>query len=138
MANELVIGDLFMKAQLSAASAVTTAATGGIWLEAAPPGTTGQWAIFQMQAPGNDQMVVGSARIMVSPLYQVAAVAQVNDYGSLQALADAIDNTLHGLQAAQDGYVVTSVRENLFALPIKEGTIQYRKLGGFYRLYIQQ
>jgi len=138
MANELVIADLFLVATLAASSTLATDATGGIWSAAAPAGTTGKWVIFQMQSPGTDQMVVGSARLMVAPLYQVVAVGQVNDFGSLQTVADAIDAALHGVNGTQSGYAVHSVRENPLALIVTEGTIQYRKLGGLYRLYIQQ
>ena len=100
--------------------------------------STFPYIVFQLQSPGSDLMVVGTARVWVPLLYTVRGIAQGRSYGgNLASIADRIDALLHGKQADVSGGRVQSYRERPFRLPERTSEIDYRHLGGEYRILTQ-
>lgn len=89
--------------------------------------------IFQFQG-GEDVRGVGTARVMVSGVWLVRAVDELESYNDLGSIADAIDGRLHG--AAGNG-VIGCVREAPYQRIESEDGVEYRHLGGLYRIYVQ-
>lgn len=98
----------------------------------APPGAVSPWVVFNYQS-GNDVRGVGPTRIMVSTLYQVKGVGQVDGFGPLKPIADRIDALMQGASGVVvDGQVLLCVRQNPVAyVEVNEGR-QFRHLGGLY------
>lgn len=140
MANELIVGQTFLVQQLAGSSAVTTAAPGGIWDELVPLESSGDGVVsvlFHLQSPGADFIITGGYRLMTEPLYLVAAVGRVLADDLLQPAADALDNALHQADVTLAGRRVTCLREQPWKDVQTDGTTEYRRVGGLYRLEIQ-
>lgn len=92
---------------------------------------------FTHQA-SSDVQGVGPHRIMVSALYTVRAVAVATSFASLEAIANRIDGVLQAASGAVvGGIVLACVRERPFVLVEPSQGVQYRQLGGIYRIWAQ-
>jgi hypothetical protein len=103
----------------------------------APQGSPQPVITYSLQAP-DDLMVVGEDRVWAAMLMLVTVSKATESTRSLMAIADEIDRRLHGADGvADDGRVISSVRQTLFhADEINDG-VQYRRLGGIYELLVQ-
>lgn len=108
----------------------------------APLASTWPCVVFQYQG-GHD---VGggtreSNRIMLDGLWVVKGIAQQESYGgTLKSIADRIDALLQnstGGAAGADGTVFAAVREQPFRLAEVDDGVEYRHLGGMYRIWGQ-
>lgn len=128
--NELPRGERFIYDRLVLAGLHPHSGT-------APTGTTEPYVVIQVQSPGNDLYVVGAYRLWTDPLFLVKAVAQTESWGTLTATADAIDTALHDQAGAvSGGTIFECVRERAFSMIENGGGVEYRHLGGFYRVRV--
>ena len=104
-----------------------------------PQGSAYPLIIFNHQG-GADARGVGVYRAFDNSLYQVKAVAQSESYSEATEIADAIDEALQGASGTADGgYIGPAVREQTLMLTeVGKGGIQYRSVGGLYRLAAQE
>ena len=103
----------------------------------APEGVAQPFIVYSQQSP-SDLMGVGPARIWASFLYLVKVSGQINSYLPLKATADAIDTALHGASGTvADGAILDCIRERPFSLVEVTNGVEWRHLGGLYRLKVQ-
>lgn len=95
--------------------------------------------LFSFQA-STDYFGVGSHRVMADNVYLVRAVAQSASYATVQAAADRIDALLHQVnnQTLDNGLMISCWRESIFKLAETAQGVQYRHLGGMYRVLTQE
>lgn len=138
-AVEITVAERWIYSVLAADGALTAAAPGGIHSELAPAGTAYPFVVFQWMG-ADDVYGTGATRIMVRPLYLVKAVGTGTSKIALETAARRVDALLHQKSniTLATGEVLASHREAPFSLATLENGIQYRHLGGLYRLYIQQ
>lgn len=100
----------------------------------APQGSAYPFVVFNHQG-GSDTLGVGAVRVLNSGLFQIKVVAQSDSYASGIAIADRIDEVLHGAAGSKDGaYIASCVREQAIMLIEQSNGIEYRHVGGLYRL----
>lgn len=103
----------------------------------APQGAPRPWLTYQLQAP-DDLMVVGEDRVWAAMLMLVTVGNQTESTRSLMAIADEIDRRLHGSDGiAEDGRIISSVRQTVFHADDLQDGVPYRRLGGIYELLVQ-
>jgi hypothetical protein len=101
----------------------------------AEQGATFPYVIVQLLSPGNDLIVVGSARIWSDMLWLVKAVNRGTSTAALEPIADRIDALLHAKSGTVVGGVVhVAVRERPHELPERTDGVDYVNLGGEYRV----
>lgn len=109
-----------------------------IYSYVAPTTATTPYVVFNAQSPGFDVMGVGTARVMLNCLYQVKVVVQDASFSTAKAAANRIDALLHGATGAPTGgEVLGCVREGPLAYAEVTDGIEYRHLGGLYRIWVQ-
>lgn len=87
---------------------------------------------------GSDVGAVGAIRIMLTGLWQIKAIVQADSFAPAKPIADRIDTLLHGAAGAvADGVILGCVREQPIAYVEVDNGLQYRHLGGLYRVYVQ-
>lgn len=147
MADELTRTAKWITDTLKADSTLTAviggdAATARIFGDVVPQGATFPCVRFDFVA-GRDVRggTLSSHRIMVSGLWLVRGIAEAEKYsGDLTTIADRIDACLRsstGGTAGSDGVVFSSIREEPFQLVENDNGIQWRHLGGVYRIATQ-
>jgi hypothetical protein len=99
---------------------------------AAPEGTTYPLIVFDLYS-GSDTMGVGPARILVDSRWMIKAVDRSQSFTNLKTIVDAIDNLLHGATPYANG-VLGAVREQPVQFVEEIDGVQYRYLGGIYRI----
>jgi len=93
------------------------------------------FVVFQFQG-GHDVAGVSAQRLMGQEVYLVKAVGRAASYADLKPVAKRIDELLHRQRGVTaDGTVWACVREQPFKNVYVENRIQYRQLGGLYRLF---
>jgi hypothetical protein len=129
------------------ADAALTALIGGsstprIYSDVVPQDATFPCVRFDYTA-GRDVRggTLASTRIMVSGLYLIRGIAQQKGYGgTLATIADRIDANFRassGGPAGSDGVVFSAVREEPFRMQENDNGVQWRHLGGIYRIHAQ-
>lgn len=94
--------------------------------------------VWQLQAPSTDVKAIGNIRIMVRPVYVVRVIGQGATWVPLSPIADAIDAALEGASGTVPGAEILGIsRVGPFALVETVNTVQYRHLGGQYRVPVQ-
>lgn len=123
-----------------AGDATLAAAVGGrIYSYVAPATAATPFVVFSAQSPGYDVMGVGTARVMLNSLYQVKVVVQDASFSTATTAAHRIDALLHGATGAPaGGRVLGCVREGPLAYAEVSDGIEYRHLGGLYRIWVQE
>lgn len=103
----------------------------------APKGALYPFVLYSHQG-SHDVRGVGPGRIMVSAVYQVKVVGQGASMAALTAAADRLDTLLQGASGAVvDGAVLMCVRESPLAYAEVDSGVQYRHLGGLWRILAQ-
>lgn len=139
---EQAMVDTWVEARLSdvavAASlnAINAGLSGRVFLDYAPKGTAWPVVIFQCQDPPRDVRGVGTSSVMIDTLYIVKTVAQVDEYAPLAPIASVLHAamTTSTGDAVGDGLVLTSVRNDQFSMVEVDEGIQFRHLGGVFRI----
>lgn len=134
---ETTLVDAWLYTKLSSDATITSLVAARIYGYTAPPTPTFPYIIFNHQGSA-DVSAVGGYRIFNSGVYQVKAVAQSTSAATAKTIADRIDTLLQrAYGTVTGGYVLGCVREQpLVYVEITNG-IQYRNLGGLYRIYVQ-
>lgn len=135
--NEVIRVNEWLYTVLAADSDVTDLVGTRIYDGLAPRGATYPVIIFNFLT-GSDVMAVGSIRVMNSGLYQVKAVAQATSYADVSPVADAIDSALHRASGSVgDGAILACRREQPIVYIEQVNDLQYRHMGGLYRIQVQ-
>jgi len=97
-----------------------------------------QFPFIRMQEQGShDVLGVGGVRILVPSLWLVRAITRGESFTPIQSVADAIDTQLQGRYNVINGsvYNLGGQRSSPFRLTEVDNGVQYRHLGGLYRLW---
>ncbi len=138
MANELAIAEQWLYETLSGDAQLAAAAVGGVWLDTAPSDTPYPYVTFQFIPGSQDLKTANAIRIWANTLWLVKATAKVGAHGALVTIANRIDAVLHlGTGTVGTGRVYWCERESPFSQPITENGVQYRQVGGLYRIRVQ-
>lgn len=134
---ETIRVDQWLYERLSGDSTLSGLVGGRIYSYLAPQDAALPFVVFSHQA-GHDVRGVGPARIMTSLVYQVKAVGQGHSFQQLKAIADRLDALLQGASGSVvDGTVLMCVREQPVEYVETDDGIQYRHLGGMWRIIAQ-
>ncbi len=129
----------FCVTTMKADSLLVASATGGVWQNVAPQGTTGPIALVGHQS-GIDSNTMNGVRLFNVKLLQLVAVGPSNNYGALAAIADRIDAIFKNVRnvGLSSGGVLSMTREQELAIdePLNNG-VPYSRLGGIYRVQLQ-
>lgn len=137
MSNEVVYVDKWLYGVLSGDATLTGLVGARIHAYQAPEGTAFPFVLYSFQG-GADVAVVGGIRIFNRGVYQVKAVGKGDTMGALQSIADRIDTLLQGASGSVTGGIILAcVREQPLAYAEIDNRIQYRHLGGLYRILVQ-
>lgn len=113
------------------------ASTGGrVYAEIIPEGVQLPAILFQRQG-GTDLPVFSGERI-ADFTYIVRVVAETSSTQQLEAAATAIDAALEQATGSEGGVTIGCVREAPFSLTEDVDGVQFRHLGGSYRVRAQK
>ena len=91
--------------------------------------------IYQLQSPGSDLSAL-EGRLWATPLYLVKVIGRVASWGTLAPIADDIDAALHKARGLVEGRRIEASRESPFSLIEHPDNVEFRHLGGLYRIRI--
>lgn len=135
MANELPAVSAWLTARLQAQAALS-----GVPLSDDEPGPQDLThpAVIWTWLGGADPPILGQ-RCFITGRYRVEAIAQVENYEALQALADAIDTALAGstgggVSQTFNGTIYHARREGPWRKAEAPNGVPYRRLGGIYHI----
>jgi hypothetical protein len=144
MADETTRVDVWLQGVLAGNSTLTAlvgAGTPRIHADRVPQGEPFPAVVHQLQGVVDVRTATSAARIMISGVWLVKGIVKAETYqGTLRSIADAIDALLEespGGAADTDGVVFASVREAPFRLAELDEGVEYRHLGGLYRIVAQ-
>lgn len=135
--------DQWVKAQLvlqaTALDALSTGLSTRIYLDVAPKDAVLPVIVYQCQDQPRDVRGVGTFTVMVDTLYLVKVISKGVDNATNADVAKVIHTAMTSSNGSSvgDGAVLTSVRERAFKLAEFESGVQYRHLGGIYRIQAQ-
>lgn len=141
MASELVAAEEFMRSQCVGNGALVTAVPGGFHSER-QHSTPGRFVYWTFQGGLPNTLGEHGIRILTHPLYLVRVVDKIGSYLPLQTAADLLDTVL--TSAAPFSYVLNGknytvqscIQERPFSLVDRYVDLEWRHLGGYYRLEI--
>ena len=144
MASETLGIDEWLIATLTGDGTLAGLVGARVFTEQAPIGTVFPCVVIRSIST-DDQMGSGQNRIMVTEQRLVEGVHQVQDFGSLRAIADRIDALLHLKPAAGSVIagswsgvtVLSSTRLRPSRLSEDIDGRHYRRLGGLYQINAQ-
>lgn len=136
---ETTLVESWLHTRLSTDAILTSQVSDRIYAYLAPARAATPFVVFNAQSPGFDVMGVGTARVMLNCLYQVKVVVQDASFAPAKDAADRIDTLLHGATGTPPGgQVLGCVREGPLAYAEVSDGIEYRHLGGLYRIWVQE
>lgn len=136
---ETTLVESWLYSRLSTDAALAAEVGNRIYAYVAPARTATPYVVFSAQSPGFDVMGVGTARVMLNCLYQVKVVVQDASFSGAKKAADRIDELLHGATGTPaGGQVLGCVREGPLAYAEVSDGVEYRHLGGLYRIWVQE
>lgn len=103
-----------------------------IYMHLAPAGTSWPCILVTLQEYPDDLMVVNAKRVWSEAMYIVRAVGPYEGFGTLNTIADRIDALLHRQSGTN---VHACIREEIFLMVEVVDDVQYRHLGGIYKIY---
>ena len=138
MSDELTRAETWLTATLLASAPLTALVGQRVYSHFAEPGCAFPYVVF-VYLGGRDVRGHASNRIMHSGLWLVKATINKPSFADVKPVADAIDVALHAAagSVAGGGTVLSSVREQPFSLVDMEDGVQYRSLGGQFRILTQ-
>ena len=136
--SEIDAADKWITAQLTGDAALAALVGARIYDGEAPPGAAYPLVTWTAASPPRDVMAEGGERILSIAVYLVQVFGQGRDYGLLRPIANRIDELLHQARGTvTDGVVFGCVRESAVKLAETYEGQSYRRLGGYYRLWVQ-
>lgn len=138
MTIETTVIARWLYTKLAADSSLTAIVGTRIYEQPAPQEAVYPLVVFQLQTT-DDVSAVGGIRVMTTAEYLVRVIGQsANVTSSLLTAAERIDAVLHRASGSvTGGAVIGAVRLRPFVLAETDGPVQYRHLGGIYRLWAQ-
>lgn len=124
---------------MKADSALTTAATGGVWQGFAPIDTSGAYALVTKQG-SQDALTMNVVRLFSHIILQIKAIGPATNYAALVAIANRIDALFKrvGPTALPDGGgVLACWREQEVSYSELVNGAQWEHLGGLYHIELQ-
>ena len=139
---EPVLAERFIGERLEARAALVAAVTGRIHGHAAPQAEDGEpdypFVLVTQNAVPQDVGAIGGILIWAVLEYVVRVVDRTNSWDNLVVPASEIDAALDDTAGDVDGGTVHScTRLRPFLLPEVRNGVQYRHLGGVYRLLVK-
>ena len=111
---------------------------GGLWPGNAPRETQGLYCIYDFLG-ASDEEAFNNVRVAVDVLYRIKIVGRTHDILDLEPAATAMDNLIHRSQSFYQGHrIAACVRTAPYNLTETIDDVDWRYLGGDYRLYIQE
>lgn len=133
--NEIILVYEWLYTILSANSTITSTVSTRIYDGVAPQGTSFPYIVFNWQG-GVDKSAVGSLRVFTNGLFQVKVITNEETYTTISPVADKIDQLLHRAKGVVSSNNIESSREFPLAIIEKKDGLQYRHMGGIYRIFI--
>lgn len=139
---EPVIAERFMRDRLADRPALMTAVSGRLYGHAAPQAEDGEpdypFVLWSQNSIGQDLSAIGSILIWAVLEYVVRVVGRTNSWDPLVTAAAEIEEALADTDGTVPGGVVHAcTRVRPFLLPEIRNGVQYRHLGGVYRLLVK-
>lgn len=136
---ESVMIDEWIKDTLSNDPTVSGIAVGGVHLDLAPPDVQYPFIVYQAIEPPRVIRGLGVEHWMVDGTWQVKGTARGVEYLPIAPLAHAIHDALvtGDTDAVSDGYIFTCTFERQVMHGEPKGQVQFRHLGGEYRIQAQ-
>jgi hypothetical protein len=135
--TELSAADKWLYTVLSGDAQLVGLINGRVFDTLAPESAAFPYVVFQYQG-GHDVRGNGPTRVMTNSLYLVKAVGRGGSYASLWPIANRLDELLHAQHGANADGQAWAVREQPFKLLEVDNGVQYRHLGGLYRIYVME
>lgn len=134
--NEILIVYSWIYSVLSGNTTITNAVGTRIY-DSIVENPTYPYIIYNWQG-GTDVTEVSAIRIMMNGLFQVKVVDKNTSFNTISPIAMKIDQLLHRASATtSNGIILSSKRELPISLVELNNEIQYRHLGGIYRIFSQ-
>ncbi len=135
MAMPTTVAEQWMYARLSGDTALNARVDGRIFPDAVPQNETFPAVTFAFQS-GTDEYGVGLSRYWTEMTYIVKATGRADAGTDLEALADRIEAALSGavVFTTANGEVFYCFRESPVSYTEDDGGVEYRHLGGLYRI----
>lgn len=134
--GDLAAADKWIYATLSADATLLPLIGGRVYDTLAAAGTALPYVVFSYQG-GYDVRGNGPIRVLHSGLYLVKAIGQGTSFATLAPIAARIDALLHAKHGVNTDGDAWAVREQPFKYLEIDNGVQYRHLGGLYRVWVQ-
>lgn len=129
--------DEWLLTTLAASASLTALVSTRIYGYVAPQNTTGNMVVYNWMG-GSDLVAVGGYRALVNGLWQVKAITRSDSFAQAKAIMDLVDSLIHRKTGStSDSLVLSCVRESPVQYVEVTNGIQYRHLGGLYRILIE-
>lgn len=138
--NETTRVRRFLDSLLKADAALVALVGQRIYGDSIPGETAFPYAFFGAPEPGEDTRGVGAVRILTNATWEIKAVDKAIGWTAVEEVADRLDALVHGAAGAAgtDGWVLMGVRERPIDYREDAAGVEYRHLGGLYRLWAQE
>jgi hypothetical protein len=134
--NEILIVYHWIYSVLSGDTTITNVVGTRIY-DSVSPNVIYPYIIYNWQG-GTDVTEISAIRIMMNGLFQVKVVDKNTSFNTISPVATRIDQLLHRASTTTvNGIILCSKREFPLSLVEINNDIQYRHLGGIYRIYSQ-
>lgn len=131
--SEILTADNWIYDTLVADATIVAGVSTRVYGHVAPIDSVFPYIVFKPAETSIDLMVVNAKRVWSDGLWLVIVVGKTQTFSTLQTVADRIDTLLHRASGAG---VQTSVRERPFSMVEIVDGVQYRHLGGVYRIQV--
>ena len=133
--SDLLTAEKFLKARLSASSALAAVVGTRIYSEIGPGKASYPLVVFKCQG-GQDVDTMPGVSLFLDEIYAVKAICTGNSYGPIEAAAAAIQTALQNVTGAVSGGTVLRCQRiaPLKYAELADGVV-YRHLGATYRIF---
>lgn len=137
-AVEIILAETWLYSTLANDVTLTTLINKRVFSLQPPQGVAFPFIAYQLQA-GNDIATMNNKRVMAELVYQVKVIGQTPSPLDLAPIFQQLDALIHNKvnQQVTGGTIYSCVREQSFVQAETDKGIEYRHLGGIYRLEVQ-
>ncbi len=142
MSNEIALAAGWIATTAQSDSALTSAATGGVWQDKADIGVTAPYLLYAFHS-GTDTATANAHRLFSRMLWQIKAVGPVSQYSTLVTIANRIEHLFGGdglgvrSVGLSSGGVLESWRNQPLSYPDEVNGVAWVHLGGLYMIDLQ-
>lgn len=133
--NELTRAERWLYERLSGDATLAALVGGRVYSTVAPQGAVYPFVLYSLLYSA-DVATANNTRVFARLSYVVRAVGQTASNASLEAIADRVDVALQRIDAPTAGAHAEAGRERAFFLGEIVDGVQYRHVGGVYRLLV--